>query len=51
MRGSEYITRRAEEVFGKLDVDNDGELTMEEFVEGYLKLHQESALSKQNSLK
>ena len=30
---------RAEEIFGPLDVDGDGEITMEEFVDGYMKIH------------
>ena len=30
---------RAAEIFGPLDVDNDGEITMDEFVDGYMKIH------------
>ena len=30
---------RAAEIFGPLDVDEDGEITMDEFVEGYMKIH------------
>ena len=30
---------RAKVIFQKLDADHDGEITMEEFVEGYLKMH------------
>ena len=29
---------RAKEIFDRLDVDGDGEITMTEFVEGYLRL-------------
>ena len=29
---------RAKEIFDRLDVDGDGEITMSEFVEGYLRL-------------
>jgi len=31
------VEERAKEIFRRLDTDNDGELTREEFVEGYLK--------------
>ena len=30
---------RAAEIFGPLDVDKDGEITMDEFVDGYMKIH------------
>ena len=30
---------RAAEIFGPLDVDKDGEITMDEFVDGYMKVH------------
>ena len=33
------IPDRARIIFRKLDSDNDGEITMEEFVEGYLRMH------------
>ncbi len=36
----ETISQRAEELFGKLDRDGDGEITMDEFVEGYIKMRQ-----------
>ncbi len=43
--GYKPMSRRAEEIFGLLDVDHDGEITMDEFVEGYLKIHtQETGL-------
>ena len=31
------VENRAADIFNMLDVDNDGELTMEEFVDGYLR--------------
>ena len=31
------VENRAADIFDMLDVDNDGELTMEEFVDGYLR--------------
>ena len=31
------VENRAEDIFNMLDVDNDGALTMEEFVDGYLR--------------
>ena len=31
---------RAKEIFDQLDVDGDGEVTMTEFVEGYLDMQQ-----------
>ena len=31
------VDNRAADIFNMLDVDNDGELTMEEFVDGYLR--------------
>lgn len=36
------VENRAADIFNMLDVDNDGELTMEEFVDGYLRylMHQ-----------
>lgn len=34
------VEERAEEIFNKLDADGDGEVTMDEFVEGYLKWQQ-----------
>ena len=34
---------RAREIFSKLDTDNDGELTMEEFVEGYLRMQEDAS--------
>lgn len=37
------ISQRAEELFGKLDRDGDGEITMEEFVEGYIRMRQSLA--------
>ena len=37
--GLRSVAKRADEIFGMLDVDHDGEITMEEFVEGYLKIH------------
>ena len=33
---------RAAEIFGPLDVDKDGEITMDEFVDGYMKIHTSS---------
>ena len=30
---------RAAEIFGPLDVDKDGEISMDEFVDGYMKIH------------
>ena len=33
------VKERADEIFKSLDTDNDGEITQEEFVEGYLKMH------------
>ena len=32
------LSERAEELFQQLDIDEDGEITMEEFVEGYLRI-------------
>ena len=32
------VNERAKEIFDKLDLDKDGELTMDEFVEGYLRI-------------
>ena len=37
--GLKSVAKQAEEIFGKLDTDNDNELTMEEFVSGYLKMN------------
>ena len=34
------VARKAEIIFQKLDSDEDGELTMQEFVDGYLKIHE-----------
>ena len=31
------VENRAADIFNMLDADNDGELTMEEFVDGYLR--------------
>ena len=44
--GLKSVAKRAEEIFGKLDADNDRELTIEEFVNGYMKLnsHQKDGL-------
>ena len=41
------VENRAADIFDMLDVDNDGELTMEEFVDGYLRylMHMKSAKS------
>lgn len=39
----ETISQRAEELFGKLDRDGDGEITMDEFVQGYIKMRQSLA--------
>ena len=36
--GLKSVAQRAEAIFGKLDTDNDCELTIDEFVQGYLKL-------------
>lgn len=38
--GDVTISQRAEELFGKLDRDGDGEITMDEFVQGYIKMRQ-----------
>ena len=40
---------RAKEIFDRLDVDGDGEITMSEFVEGYLRLMKWSLLQGGNS--
>ena len=37
--GLKTVAKRADEIFGMLDVDHDGEITMDEFVEGYLRIH------------
>ena len=37
--GLKSVSKRADEIFGMLDVDHDGEITMDEFVEGYLNIH------------
>ena len=37
--GLRSVEKRADEIFGMLDVDHDGEITMDEFVEGYIKIH------------
>ena len=37
--GLRSVAQRAEDIFGKLDTDNDCVLTMNEFVQGYLKLN------------
>ena len=34
------VSDRAQELFRSLDTDNDGEITQEEFVNGYLAMHQ-----------
>ena len=34
----ESVEERAKEIFDKLDLDKDGELTMDEFVDGYLRI-------------
>ncbi len=41
--GDVTISQRAEELFGKLDRDGDGEITMDEFVHGYIKMRQSLA--------
>jgi len=38
----ETTIQRAEELFAKLDRDGDGEITMEEFVQGYIRMRQSS---------
>lgn len=38
------VDDKAKEIFEKLDTDNDGEISMEEFVDGYLKLMQQDNL-------
>ena len=37
-QGYEVIQERAKDIFDKLDSDGDGELSREEFVNGYLRL-------------
>ena len=41
--GNQNVGRRAEILFRQLDVDNDGEITMDEFVQGYLRIHEREA--------
>ena len=36
--GKKSVEEQAAELFAKLDVDDDGEITMKEFVNGYLRL-------------
>jgi len=38
----ETTIQRAKELFAKLDRDGDGEITMEEFVQGYIRMRQSS---------
>ena len=33
------VSSRADEIFRSLDVDGDGEITQQEFIDGYLKMH------------
>ncbi|TRY61666.1 hypothetical protein TCAL_05747 [Tigriopus californicus] len=39
------VAKRATEIFGKLDDDNDGEITMQEFVDGYLRMRESDGAS------
>ena len=38
--GGPSVSERANELFRSLDTDNDGEITQDEFVNGYLQMHQ-----------
>lgn len=45
------VAVRAKEIFDRLDSDKDGELTMDEFVEGYLRMNEEDRLAEDTGKK